>query len=59
VSPEDQAALIALMNQWYGPKPQESVEVLIQQWYGFKSSKGGTLSSDMSNGAPTPNANGS
>ena len=36
VSADDQAALIALMNQWYGLKPQESVDVLIQQWYGFK-----------------------
>jgi hypothetical protein len=58
VSPEDQAALIALMNQWYGPKPQESIEVLIQQWYGFKPSRGGTLSSDMSNDTPTSGVSG-
>jgi len=58
VSADDQAALIALMNQWYGPKPQESVEVLIQQWYGFQPSRGGTLSSDMSNDAPTSDVSG-
>ena len=55
---DDQAALIALMNQLYGPKPQESVNVLIQQWYGFKPSRGGTLSSDMSNDAPLSNPGG-
>ena len=59
VSADDQTALIALMNQWYGPKPQESVGVLIERWYGFKSSKGGTLSSGMSSDAPTTNAGGS
>jgi hypothetical protein len=59
VSPADEAALIALMNDWYGPKPQESVDVLIQQWYGFKSSTSGTASSDISNDAPTSNASGS
>jgi HNH endonuclease len=59
VSADDQAALIALMNQWYGPKPAASIDELIQQWYGFKSSKQGTVSSGMSNNAPTPNANGS
>ncbi len=37
VSDDDQAALVALMNQWYGPKPSASVDELIQQWYGFKS----------------------
>src|SRR5205814_2011826 len=56
VSPDDQAALIALMNQWYGPKPQESVDVLIEQWYGFKRKKGGNLSSSMSHNTPTSNA---
>jgi len=45
VSADDQTALIALMNQWYGPKPQESIDVLIEQWYGFKPSKRGTSSS--------------
>jgi len=55
VSVDEQTALIALMNQWYGPKPQESVDVLIEQWYGFKSSKGGTPSPGMSNNAPTTN----
>jgi HNH endonuclease len=58
VSVDDQAALIALMNQWYGPKPPESVDVLIEQWYGFKP-KGGTLSSGMSSDAPTTNTGGS
>jgi hypothetical protein len=58
VNPDDQAALIALMNQWYGPKPQESVDVLIEQWYGFKP-KGGALSSGPSSDAPTTNAGGS
>jgi len=58
ISADDQAALIALMNQWYGPKPQESVNVLIQQWYGFKSSSGGTVSSDVSNDALTSNPGG-
>ena len=57
VGAEDQAALMNLMNLWYGPKPQESVGVLIQQWYGFKP-KGNTLSSDMSNDAPTSNPGG-
>src|SRR6266487_4453486 len=55
VSADDQTALIALMNQWYGPKPQESVDVLIGQWYGFKPSKRGTSSSGMSDNAPTSN----
>ncbi len=59
ISADDQAALIALMNQWYGPKPQESVDVLIQQWYGFKPSRGGTLSSDVSNDTPTSDVSGS
>jgi hypothetical protein len=59
VSVDEQTVLIALMNQWYGPKPQESVGVLIEQWYGFKPSKGGTLSSGMSSDAPTTNAGGS
>ena len=59
VSANDQAALIALMNQLYGPKPQESVDVLIEQWYGFKPKKGGNLSSGMSNNAPTSNTGGS
>jgi hypothetical protein len=59
VSADDQVALTALMNQCYGPKPQESVDVLIQQWYGFKPSRGGTLSSDMSNDAPTLDVSGS
>jgi hypothetical protein len=59
VSADDQVALTALMNQWYGPKPQESVDVLIQQWYGFKPSRGGTLSSDMSNDTPTSDTSGS
>ena len=59
VSADDQVALTALMNQWYGPKPQESVDVLIQQWYGFKPSRGGTLSSDMSNDATTSDVSGS
>jgi len=44
VSAADQAELIALMNQWYGPKPLESVDVLIEQWYGFKPGKGGSVS---------------
>jgi hypothetical protein len=57
VSTEDQAALITLMNQLYGPKPQESVNVLIQQWYGFKP-KGNTLSSDVGNDAPTSDPGG-
>ena len=59
VSADDQAALIALMNQWYGPKPTASIDELIEQWYGFKSSKRGTVSSGMSNNAPISNANGS
>ena len=59
VSADDQAALIALMNQWYGPKPKASIDELIEQWYGFKSSKQGTVSSSMSNNAPISNANGS
>jgi hypothetical protein len=59
VSVDEQTALIALMNQWYGPKPQESVDVLIEQWYDFKSSKGGIPSSGISNNAPTTNAGGS
>ena len=59
VSADDQTALIALMNQWYGPKPQESVDVLIGQWYGFKPSKRGTSSSGMSDNAPTSNPGGS
>lgn len=59
VIPADEAALIALMNDWYGPKPQESVDELIQQWYGFKSSTSGTASSDISNDAPTSNVSGS
>ena len=59
MSVDEQTVLIALMNQWYGPKPQESVGVLIEQWYGFKPSKGGTLSSGMSTDAPTTNAGGS
>ena len=58
VSADDQAALVALMNQWYGPKPQESVDVLIEQWYGFKS-KQSTPSSEMPDNAPTLNTNGS
>ena len=45
VSADDQAALIALMNQWYGPKPKASIDELIEQWYGFKPSKRGTSSS--------------
>ena len=59
VSPADEEALVALMNQWYGPKPQESVDVLIQQWYGFKSSPSGSVSSGMSNDTPISNASGS
>jgi hypothetical protein len=46
VSADDQAALVALMNQWYGPKPTASTNELIEQWYGFKSSKQGTVSSE-------------
>jgi hypothetical protein len=52
VSADDQAALVALMNQWYGPKPSESINELLQQWYGFKS-KGSALSPDVSAEAPT------
>lgn len=64
VSADDQAALIALMNQWYGPKPTESINKLIEQWYGFKSRQS-TRSSTMSDNAstsdsaPTLDSNGS
>jgi hypothetical protein len=33
VSLDDQNALTALMNQWYGPKPQESIDDLIKTWW--------------------------
>lgn len=59
VSAADQAALIALMNQWYGPKPSESIDVLIEQWYGFKSSNKGASSSGVADGAPPSNPTGS
>jgi len=58
VSVDDQAALTALMNQWYGPMPSESIDVLIQQWYGFKSSSSSASSSGMANGAPPSNPGG-
>jgi hypothetical protein len=58
VNSEDQAALIALMNQWYGPKPQESVDELIQQWYGFKSGKGGSRSIGMGSDASASHTSG-
>jgi hypothetical protein len=58
VSADDQAALTALMNQWYGPKPSESIDVLIEQWYGFKS-KQSTQSFGMPDNTPTLNTNGS
>lgn len=52
VSADDQTALIALMNQWYGPKPSESIDELLQEWYGFKPNKR-ALSPDVSADAPT------
>ncbi len=52
VSADDEAALIALMNQWYGPQPSESIDELLQQWYGFKS-KRSTPSRDISTDTPT------
>jgi hypothetical protein len=57
VSTDDQAALIALMNQWYGPKPAESIDALLQQWYGFRSEKS-TISSGMNVESPTPTSDG-
>jgi hypothetical protein len=59
VSPADEAALIALMDDWYGPKPLATIDELLQQWYGFKSSSSGIASPDISNDAPTTNASGS
>jgi hypothetical protein len=59
VCADDLAALTALMNQWYGPVPSASIDELIQQWYGFKTSRDGTLSSDVSNDAPMSNPSGS
>ena len=32
VSADDQVALIALMNLWYGPKPSVSIDELIHKW---------------------------
>ena len=58
VSADDEAALIALMNQWYGPTPSASIDELIQQWYGFKP-KQSTQSSGMPDDAPTLTTNGS
>jgi hypothetical protein len=54
VSADDQAALVALMNQWYGPKPSASINELLQQWYGF-TSRGETVPSDTSNDTSTMN----
>ena len=58
VSTGDQAALLALMNQWYGPKPAGSIDALIEQWYGFKS-KQSALSPGTGDVAPTTTSDGS
>ena len=58
VSADDQAELISLMNQWYGPKPSESIDELLQEWYGFKHKKS-ALSSNLSADVPTSNSVGS
>jgi len=57
VSADDQAELIALMDQWYGPKPSESIDELLQEWYGFKPKKG-SFSSSINADAPTPDSGG-
>ena len=36
MTPDDKNTFIALLEQWYGPKPQQSIDVLLEQWYGLK-----------------------
>ncbi len=72
VSLDDQNALTALMNQWYGPKPQESIDDLIKQWWpnakpvasqtiavAQPSDTSGTSLADSSTSAPASNTSGS